>query len=180
MKEINNYIQEKLVINKDSKCKIIKVKDKIELRSIIEKRAKESHYLDLTDIDISNVISLSSLFKREDNIVEVNITGWETKQVQSMRAMFYENMYLKKVIGLGDLNISNVTSMNFMFSNCINLVDVGDLSQWEINNNISMVCAFQNCKKLKTLGDITHWRFSELISNVFSLSPIQPLPKKVV
>ena len=180
MKKINNYIQEKLVINKDSKLKKIKVKDKLELRSIIEERLKKSHSINLTDIDVSNVCSLSSLFKKDDDVVEVNLTGWQTQKVQSMRAMFYECMYLQRVIGFDKLDISNVKSMNFMFSNCINLIDIGDLSHWNIDENMDMLGAFRNCKKLKTIGDITHWKLRDLINNIFGLSEIQPLPKKVV
>ena len=63
MKSLNQYIKEKLIINKDYNDKMIVVKSFDELRKIIEDRYKKlgpgtkKNPIDFNDIDVSNLDS---------------------------------------------------------------------------------------------------------------------------
>ena len=64
MKGLTEYIIEKILINKNSKfINKIKVKSREQLQSIIQERYdKNKSFIDLTDIDISELDNLSSIF----------------------------------------------------------------------------------------------------------------------
>ena len=65
MKSLNQYIIEKILINKGSKFinNKIKVKSREQLQSIILERYNNNNSLvDLTDIDISELDDLTSIF----------------------------------------------------------------------------------------------------------------------
>ena len=64
MKSINNYISEKLIINKNTGKKYYKYfpKTKAELQDIIEQRIKEEgNKCNLNDIDVSKIDDMSEL-----------------------------------------------------------------------------------------------------------------------
>ena len=62
MKFINHYIQEKLVINKNTKAKVYtcQPKDKFELRKILEERLAKDKNANLNDIDVSQITDMSN------------------------------------------------------------------------------------------------------------------------
>ena len=89
MKDLNNYILEKLKINKDSKI-IYKYhpKDKTELKRVIKKCIYErGENANLNDIDVSNITDMSELFKDLD-IHNIDISEWDVSNVKNMRRMF--------------------------------------------------------------------------------------------
>ena len=92
MKDLNNYILEKLKINKDSKI-IYKYhpKDKTELKRVIKKCIYErGENANLNDIDVSNITDMSNLFEDLDfNIINnINISEWDVSNVTNMESMF--------------------------------------------------------------------------------------------
>ena len=65
MKSLNQYIIEKILINKSSKFinNKIKVKSREQLQSIIlERYSNNNSFVNLTDIDISELDDLTSIF----------------------------------------------------------------------------------------------------------------------
>ena len=152
MKTLNQYIQEKLIINKDYKdVKMYHPKSFDELRNIIEDRYKklgpgtEQKPIDFNDIDVSNLDSFCDrnmgIFSRTD-FKYIDISYW---------------------------NVSNVKSMSFMFAYCEKLKSVGDLSNWDVSSIMSTHSAFSYCIKLKSFGDISGWDVSNVndMGNMF-------------
>ena len=83
MKSLNQYIIEKILINKSSKLNKIKVESKDQLKSIIRERYNNNKsFLDLTDLDISELDNLSYSFWGLDNMEDVDISGWDTSNVR--------------------------------------------------------------------------------------------------
>ena len=178
MNNLNQYIQEKLKIT--SKTKINskqKPRDRGELNLMILKKRMFDD-TDFTDIDVSEMEDLSDLF--HDDIKEINITGWDLKNCKTMRSMFNGCKYLQKIIGIDELNISNVEDLSFIFNDCKNLKDVGDLGKWNVEGK-NLAYAFQNCTKLKDPGDLTGWKLKNPNWSTFSNSGIpmtkMPTPK---
>ena len=85
MKSINNYILEKLVINKNTGKKhynYFPVARK-ELQEIIKQRIKEEgNECDLNDIDVSKINDMSKLFKESE--FNSDISNWDVSNVKDM------------------------------------------------------------------------------------------------
>ena len=141
MKTLNQYIKEKLIINKDYNDGKILVKSFDELRKIIEDRYKklgpgtEQNPIDFNDIDVSN---LQYFYNNEDKgIFEytkfkyIDISDWDVSNIKSMRGMFFMCKELKSVGDISEWDVSNVTSMTSMFDGCILFNQ--DLSKWNVS-----------------------------------------------
>ena len=141
MKPLNQYIKEKLIINKDYRYDKIVVKSFDELRKIIEDRYNElgpgtkQNPIDFNDIDVSN---LQYFYNNEDKgIFEytkfkyIDISEWDVSNIKSMRGMFFMCKELKSVGDISEWDVSNVTSMTSMFDGCILFNQ--DLSKWNVS-----------------------------------------------
>ena len=141
MKPLNQYIKEKLIINKDYRDNTIVVKTFDELRKIIEDRydklgpGTKQNPIDFNDIDVSN---LQYFYNNEDKgIFEytkfkyIDISDWDVSNIKSMRGMFFMCKELKSVGDISEWDVSNVTSMTSMFDGCILFNQ--DLSKWNVS-----------------------------------------------
>ena len=141
MKPLNQYIKEKLIINKDYRDNTIVVKTFDALRKIIEDRydklgaGTKRKPIDFNDIDVSN---LQYFYNNEDKgIFEytkfkyIDISEWDVSNIKSMRGMFFMCKELKSVGDISEWDVSNVTSMTSMFDGCILFNQ--DLSKWNVS-----------------------------------------------
>ena len=162
MKSLNEYIIEKILINKGSKLNKIKVESKDQLQSIIQERYnKNKLFIDLTDLDISELDDLCGIFDRLNKVEVVDISGWDTSNVITMEDMFCFCGKLKNIIGIENLDVSNVEYANNMFYECKNLVEL-DLTNW---NPISLEYAsymFYGCSNLKIIKNIENWQLPNI------------------
>ena len=88
MKTLQNYITEKILINKNSKILYnYHPKTKDELKDIINKRIKsEGNECDLNDIDTSNITDMLWLFEHSE--FNGDISKWDVSNVILMTDMF--------------------------------------------------------------------------------------------
>ena len=88
MKTLQNYITEKILINKNSKIEYnYHPKTKDELENIIKQRIdSEGNKCNLNDIDTSNITDMSNLFAYRD--FNGNISNWNVSNVTNMNSMF--------------------------------------------------------------------------------------------
>ena len=166
MKSLNQYIQEKLIINKDYRDNAIVVKSFDELRKIIEDRydklgpGTEQEPIDFNDIDVSN---LDSFCHKDIGIFEetqfkyIDISDWDVSSVTDMSYMFYGCNELTSVGDISKWDVSNVTNMLRMFSGCRELEYIGDISSWDLSNVTAMTSIFRTCNKLTYIGDLSKW-----------------------
>ena len=170
MKGLTEYIIEKILINKNSKLNKIKVESKDQLKLIISKRYNSNNsFIDLTDIDVSELDDLSGVFAFLKKVEVIDISGWDTSNVRYMHHMFRYCPKLKNIIGIEILDVSKLESSNCMFSNCENLVEL-DLTNW---NPISLENAyymFSYCSNLKIIKNIENWQLPNIkdVSYMFS------------
>ena len=143
MKTLNQYIKEKLIINKDYIEFKITPKSFDKLRNIIVDRYKkfgpgtEQNPINFNDIDVSNIDSFCN-----DKCI----------------GLFSRKKF--KYIDISDWNVSNVTNMAYMFFNCEELESVGDISGWDVSSVYNTSNMFCNCKKIKSVVDISKWNVS--------------------
>ena len=129
MKTLNQYIQEKLIINKDYREAKIVVKSFDELQKIIKDRYEKlgpgtkQDPIDFNDIDVSNIDSFynyngyKGLFEKT-KFKYIDISDWDVSNVKSMHKMFYWSEKLESVGDISKWNVSNVRYNLAMFYNC--------------------------------------------------------------
>ena len=110
--------------------------------------------LDFTNFDTKQVTNMSSLFENCESLTNLDLTNFKTKNVFNMSYMFSGCKLLTKII-LTNFNTQNVTDMSYMFQGCESLKTV-DLSNFNTEKVIDMSSIFQNCKSLKTI-DLSHF-----------------------
>ena len=124
MKSLNQYIQEKLIVNKDYHDNKITVKSFDELRKIIEDRYKklgagtEQNPIDFNDIDVSNLDSFCNKNKgifAETKFKYIDISYWDVSNVTNMSYMFFKCKELKSVGDISNWDVSSVNYMSYMF-----------------------------------------------------------------
>ena len=163
MKSLNQYIIEKILINKSSKfINKIKVESNYQLQSIIEERYHNNNsFIDLNDLDISELDDFSYVFDRLNEVEVVDISGWDTSNVITMDCMFIQCKKLKNIIGIENLDVSKLESSNCMFSHCENLVEL-DLTNWNPKLLQKTRYMFDDCSNLKIIKNIENWQLQNI------------------
>ena len=171
MKPLNQYIKEKLIINKDYHDNTIVVKSFDELRNIVIDRynklgpGTKQNPIDFNDIDVSN---LDSFYSRniDKGIFEgikfkhIDISDWDVPNAESMQSMFYGCEELESTGDLSNWDVSNVKSTCNMFFGCKELESVGDISNWDVSSVTNMDFMFYSCKKFNK--DLYDWDVSNV------------------
>ncbi len=150
--------------------------------------------LALRNWDTSNVTDMGSMFSNAISLMFIDVTNWNTSKVTSMVSMFQVgeswkgNGQLIEILGLGNLDVSNVTDMTCMFYGAGQLksYDIAgwnvskvesmnhmfcdnhklrslDLSSWDVSKVKTMYDMFDDNFQLRTIGDVSHWNTSSLI-----------------
>ena len=168
MKTLNQYIKEKLIINKDYHDNMIVVKSFDELRKIIDDRYKklgagtEQNPIDFNDIDVSNMVSFCDnddigLFE-QTKFKYIDISDWDVSNVTNMLSMFYRCNTLKSVGDISYWNVSNVTNMAYMFTGCVNFNQ--NISRWNVSRVTDMSYMFFGCENFNQ--NISSWDVSKV------------------
>lgn len=192
MKRFSELINEKLIINKNSKVALdisLVPKNRRELVDIIYHRildhANDETYtvLDLNDIDVSNIDDFTRIFSyssyelSKSSITTINVEYWDTSQVTTFSNMMAECATIKE-INLESWNVSNATDMKKMFFGCKKLESIGDISDWRTLSCENMEHMFEGCQRLKNIGKLNDWNvykvesFASMFKDCKSLSNI--------
>ena len=176
MKTLNQYIKEKLIINRDYRdVNIYHPKSFDKLRNIIEYRYKKlgpgtkENPIDFNDVDVSHINSFCDknigIFEKT-KFKYIDISYWDVSNVYSMRHMFYRCKELESVGDISKWNVSKVRFMAFMFSECKKINQ--DLSEWNVSNVEDMNYMFWECESFNQ--NLSKWNVSNVIdmSNMFS------------
>ena len=173
MKTLNQYIKEKLIINKDYHDAKIVVKTFGELRQIIEYRydklgpGTKQDPIDFNDIDVSNLDSFYSSFTgigifEDTNFKYIDISDWDVSNVTDMDRMFLNCIELESVGDISNWDVSNVTDISGMFYDCASFNQ--DISCWNVSSVTGMASVFCRCRSLNQ--DLSKWD----VSNVNDMS----------
>jgi hypothetical protein len=143
MKNLNQYITEKLGFNKLTKInkKVYNYhpKNKYELKELIKQLIKErGNDADLNDIDVSKITDMSELFSY--SYFNGDISNWDVSKVENMESMFTLSKFNQDI---SKWNVFNVKKMRLMFADS----DFNDdISNWKINKKCNTIDMFYNCK----------------------------------
>ena len=151
MKNLDAYITEKILINKNTNIYSCHPKNKAELREILVERLKEDKNANLNDIDVSGITDMgtyNTIFLFEDlDPHNIDISKWNVSNVTNTDGMFFKCQNFN--CDLSQWDVSNVTHMANMFYGCQNFNC--DLSQWDVSNVTNMFYMFHGCKSLKNI-----------------------------
>ena len=169
MKNLNQYIKEKLIVNKNYKLYTYDPKSFDELRKIIDDRYKklgpgtEQNPIDFNDVDVSNIRSFCN-DNKDKGIFDstrfkyIDISYWNVSSVTDMSFMFYSCELLKSVGDVSGWDVSNVTKLCGMFYGCEFFNQ--DISGWDVSNVTDMSSMFENCKYFNQ--NISSWNVSNV------------------
>lgn len=135
-----------------------KPKDDWELCKLVREMIEsEGPYCDLNFIDLSNVTSMSELFKNSK--FNGDISQWDVSRVKDMYGMFQNSKFN------GDIskwNVHNVTRMEHMFEESeFN----GDISKW---NTSKVECMHNMFRRSKFHGDLSKWKIPRKCVNMLA------------
>ena len=109
--------------------------------------ANEENTLRLVwNTDLYSTISFSEIFENLTNILEVDLTGYDTSKVNTMLQMFFNCSSLTS-INLSNMKTSLVETMRLMFGNCYSLEEL-DVTSFDTSKVTDMHFMFNNCKKI--------------------------------
>ena len=112
------------------------------------------------------ILDCEKLFTSCDKITEINLTHFDTSQVNTMLAMF-KNCFNLKYVDVSNLDTSNVTEMGNMFISCGSLISL-DVSNFKTSSLKRMGGMFYGCSSLKSI-DLSNFDTSKttLIDSLF-------------
>ena len=73
---------------------------------------------------------MSFMFERCATLNYINLSGWNTKNVKSMRAMFESCTNLEVIEGIENWDLSNLNDISFMFNFCKKLTKFQGIENW--------------------------------------------------
>lgn len=137
--------------------------------------------LDLSNLNTSNVESMSNMFYSCSKLTNLNLNNFNTSKVTSMYYMFGNCGNLTS-FDLSSFDTSNVTDMSYMFYGNYKLLSGGltnlNLSNFNTSNVTTMRSMFEWCANLTNL-DISSFDFSKVTdsTNMFAKVPSDCLIK---
>ena len=114
-----------------------------------EQKIKNILELDLSNFDTSQVTYMQSMFFGMSNLTTLNLSNFDTSKVTNMGAMFLGMSSLTS-LNLSSFNTSNVTDMNNMFKHVSSLTSL-NLSSFNTSNVTDMKAMFSGMHSLTTL-----------------------------
>lgn len=165
MKTLTEFINEKLKVSKSkiATAELVPSNQNELYKMILEirKDSSDDTYLDLTNIDVSNVFNLSYLFGQFRSVRTIDITGWDTSNCKIFTGMFAGCYNLEEIIGIENLQFTENVQLEGMFKSCKSLKKL-DLSGWDTKNIDGFTSLFYGCSILKEIIGIENFDVSNV------------------
>ena len=132
-----------------------------------EQKIKNILEIDLSNFDTSEVTDMHNMFYGTSNLTTLNVSNFDTSKVTDMGLMFY-GMSNLTTLDLSNFDTSKVTNMGNMFSSMTNLTSL-NLSSFNTSKVTDMGLMFYGMSNLTTL-DLSNFDTSKVtnMGNMFS------------
>ena len=129
----------------------IKVKLKINLidQNCMFLGCKNIIDINLSKFETKYINNICAIFRDCNNLTSIDLSRFDTKNVKNMNAMLYGCNNLSS-IDLSSFDTKNVTDMGCMFYDC-NMITNIDLSSFDTKNVKNMGCMLYGCNKLANI-----------------------------
>ena len=136
--------------------------------SYYERKIKNILEIDLSSFDTSQVMDMSFMFEGMSNLTTLNVSHFDTSKVTDMQGMFGE-MHNLTSLNVSNFDTSKVTSMQGMFNEMYNLTSL-NLSNFDTSQVTDMNHMFYDMYNLTTL-DLSNFDTSKVtdMDAMFSL-----------
>ena len=112
----------------------------------------------ILDLDINKVtikfdgeiVSCKRMLNDLSNIIEIDLSNFDTSKVKDMSYMFNNCKFLEKIT-FGKIKTSKVENMEGLFHNCEKLISI-DLSNFDTSSVTNMGSMFRQCRSLKSIN----------------------------
>ena len=122
--------------------------------------------IDLTNFDTSKVTDMGYMFASCNKLKRIKgIEKFNTNQVINMKTMFQDCQELEE-LDLSNFDTSNVNDMGYMFANCFKLKRIKGIQKFNTNQVINMRAMFQQNKELEEL-DLSNFDTSNVVDMGF-------------
>ena len=111
---------------------------------------RNSSFIKSAEINVTGMTDASGMFEQCINMTNVDLSGFDTSKVVSMRSMFYR-CYKLESLDLSKFITSNVTLMDRMFMQCEDLKSL-NLSGFDTSKVTYMWGMFSGCNSLMSLS----------------------------
>ena len=115
-----------------------------------EQKIKNILELNLSSFDTSKVEDMHWMFYGMRNVIALDLSNFDTSKVTGMYGMFRDMSNLT-TLNLSSFDTSQVTDMRYMFDNMSNLTSL-DLSKFDTSMVTNMLAMFANITNLTTLN----------------------------
>ena len=115
-----------------------------------EQKIKNILEIDLSNFDTSQVTNMSNMFDGMKKLTSLNLSSFDTSQVTNMRFMFFHASNLTS-LNLSNFDTSRVTDMQYMFSYVSNLTSL-NLSNFDTSMVTDMQYMFSYVSNLTSLN----------------------------
>ena len=120
--------------------------------------------LDLSKFDTQNVEDMSSMFENCYSLTSIKFPGGlVTKKVKKMNSMFNNCIILKK-IDLSSFRTDDVDDMSSMFKNCKALMTI-NINSFDTSHVVNMSYMFDSCSALKSVTVSDDIKFDSVSAN---------------
>ena len=135
-----------------------------------EQKIRNILELDLSNFDTSKVTNMYAMFNGMSNLTTLNLSNFDTSKVTKMWTMFTDMSSLTS-LNLSSFNTSQVTDMSWMFKGMSNLTTL-NLSNFDTSNVTNMHAMFNVMSNLTTLN-LSNFNTSNVtdMSYMFAVMP---------
>ena len=141
-------------------------------------QCNELEYLDLSNLDTSNVEDMAGMFNKCYKLKEIKgINNFDTSKITNMILMFNLCKELE-YLDLSNFNTSEVNNMGWMFNECNKLKEIKGINNFDTSKVIKMTAMFQDCFELEYL-DLSNFKISNdeeigwMFNHCYNLKEIQ-------
>ena len=114
-------------------------------------RCYELEYLNLSNFNTSNVMNMAYMFNECSKLKGIKgLEQFITNKVIIMNTMF-QSCFELEYLDLSSFNTANVNNMSYMFNNCNKLKEIKGINKFITNNVKDMKLMFNQCYKLESL-----------------------------
>ena len=112
--------------------------------------------IDVSNLNIlENETSLRNIFNQRKITNIIGLEDMDTSNIEDMSGMFNGCSKLKSLESIENWDVSNVTNMKEIFRGCENLTSL-DLSKWKVDRVENIESMFLDCLRLESL-DLSNW-----------------------
>ena len=128
--------------------------------------------VDVSSFNTKNVRNMLDMFGDMENLESVDLNNFDTPNLIILQGLFFNDVNLKIVKFGPNFDTSNVTRMYGLFYNCQSITTI-NLCNFNTSNVLDMKQMFMNTKKLENIYVGSGWNLNNaLIDSMFSGSTI--------